>query len=549
MKTTNKTKTAWLLILPLVLAGGAAIWGSDILRARAIAHMQALLQSHVTSVTALVKKSVSQGSWSTATIYSLYEERLLTTANLFSHLSPSQQQDSDTLNEEQIQVFLPDLATASSLDRWGAIPKEMQETFRVEMQNAPSFELLETPLLQQLGLVCMGFDDTATHSVLCHGDRGLTEMRKASGIGPLLDELVKANLSWVVLQDAEGVLAAAPSNASISRWRQDDTLRRVIEENTPTVRHATINGLPHMEGLAPFEMVDGSKVVIRVAVDATVFEHIRLGATRRHYTTIALVIIIELILLGATLLIIRWRQKQRLIEETLAAQEEEKTHWELIGGLSATVAHEVRNPLNTISMTSERLRYEFDVPESQKRDFDHLLQILKSEAAQLNKIVTDFLELGKPNRLDLETVDLDEFIAEAATHFAVRAEKEEKRLSVQMHSNATVSLDRRRFHQVLTNLLNNALDASGKGDTIIIRTGTASTDVRVDIEDEGEGMTDAQLKEAMTPFISFKANGTGLGLALVSRLVTLHRGGFTLTRNPQKGMTATIQLPRKGHHD
>lgn len=541
--TIKEIKTKWLLLFPLVLLGGGAIWGSHYLRDRTISQMQTMLQSHVNSVTALVKKSVAQGAWSTATIYSLYEERLLTTAYLFSMLSEAQQQSLDTLEAEQISVFLPSLSSTGFGAHWGSIPVSMRQSFVSEMQQAPSLELLETALLRKLGLICMVYEGS-NKGVLCHSDTSITELRRASGIGPLLDELIQAHLSWVVLQDAGGVIAAAPRNAAVSRWKDDALLQQVVADRNAQTRATQRGNVSHMEGISPFRMVDGSWVVVRVAVDATVFEQVRQSAHQRHYTTVVLIIIVELLLLGAISLVLRWRSRQRQIEQTLALQEEEKKHWELIGGLSATVAHEVRNPLSTIAMTSERLKCEFSIPESERADFEHLLQILQKESKQLNKIVTDFLELGKPGKLTLEEIEVGRFVSEVADHFAVRAATEEKKLITTVDSSAVVQLDRRRLHQVLNNLVNNALDASSAGSSISITVTDTEQEVTVTVLDEGSGMTDEQLEKAMEPFVSFKANGTGLGLALVSRLITLHHGYFSLSRNPHKGMTATIRLPR-----
>jgi signal transduction histidine kinase len=559
-----------VLLMTLVLPGIAAVLASYFIRGRTLAQMHRMLHSHVNSVTALVKKSVSQGAWSTATIYTLYEEQLLTTAHLISHLddvetqdpermdgalgdvgetagnSRSRAQDSDLLDAEQITVFLSGLESPSVLDRWGEVPLKMREPLRRSLLDAPVFELLETSLLRRLGLICMVFE-TGTlqphRGALCHDDGELTELKHASGIGPLLDELVNANLTWVVLQDADGVLAAAPSDVTVSRWRDDQALRGVLQRTRPVIRHVLIDGTPHMEGMAPFEMVDGSRVVLRVAVNTAVSERIREAADRRHYTVIVLVVIIELLLLGLGLAYQRWRRRQSYIEQAMAEQEEERKHWELIGGLSATVAHEVRNPLNTISMTSERLRYEFTVPEDEKQDYERFLLILKREATQLNRIVTDFLELGKPNRLQPEITDVGEFTRESASHFIVRSEMENKPIELDVSTDVFAAIDRRRFHQVITNLINNAMEASESGTRIGVRVRGEGDNVLVEIADEGCGMTDEQLAEALTPFVSFKANGTGLGLALVDRLVRLHRGTVTLRRNSPRGIVVEIQLP------
>ena len=545
MKIRNKYHILFLLLL---IVGLGAIGGSYWFRARTLSQIDRMLVTHVNAVATLVKKSVSQGTWSTATIYWLYEEQLITASHLLSALGDNDAPDASVLDAEQIALFLPSLSATPSApwpdERWGNVPENMRQKFKAEMRIAPLYELLENDLMRQNGLVCMVYETGADRGVLCRDDTELNQMKKDSGIGPLLDDLVKAQLSWVVLQDAEGILAAAPKAASVSRWQDDVVLRKVAARGEPIHRRTEIDGVAHMEALSPFPMVDDTTAVLRVAVDAGVFYDISQAAHRRHYVTVIMIMIIELLLLGIAFAFRGWQKKRAAIEQTLARQQEERRHWELIGGLSATVAHEVRNPIHTISMTRERLKYEFSVPDEERADFEHLLQIVEKETTQLNKIVTDFLELGKPNRLQFEPTVIGEFVSERAAHSLPRATTEDKDIRTVIETSETAEIDPGRFQQVLTNLINNALDASVPGDCITVRVFHTDSDVVVHIVDAGAGMTDEQLEKALTPFVSFKANGTGLGLALVARLIRLHRGQFALKPNEDRGMTAEIRIPR-----
>lgn len=533
------------IIVPFMflLLGGMFIWTSHLFRNRNIAQKEQLLKTHIDAVAALVKKSVSQGVWTTSVIYSLYEERLITTAHLLSKLENTTKSTQELLDAEQIVVHLKDIQSTAPNGRWGPIPKNHFHKLSKWLGNAPVGEMLESPLLRQYGVICIQYEQANSFALLCHDEANFSMLKQATGIGPLLNDLVTQNIKYVALQDQTGILATAPSNASISRWIDDPLLASAFQSPDGQLRQVSQPSQTLVEGLYPFKMADESEVLLRIAIDAQTFHNMKQNIQRRYVTTVALVGIIELLimfLLGGWW---HWKKKQQQIAFHLRRQEEERKHWELIGGLSATVAHEVRNPIHTMLMTAQRLAAEFIIQENQRDDFQQLLRIFSNEATQLNKIVTDFLELGKPLSLHFESTRIAPFITQIVASHTMRADTEEKSIRTQLLDELEVTLDKQRFTQVVSNLISNALDAMDAKGELTIRATKKDEHLQVLIIDDGVGLTEEQLQQVTTPFVSYKATGTGLGLALVNRYITLHNGTFFLTRNPTKGITAHIEIP------
>jgi PAS domain S-box-containing protein len=226
---------------------------------------------------------------------------------------------------------------------------------------------------------------------------------------------------------------------------------------------------------------------------------------------------------------LRQAQAQLLAQERLAA----------LGELSAVVAHEVRNPLgvifNSVGSLRRALRPEGDVR--------MLLDILQEEADRLNRIVGDLLDFARPAPPAPEAQSLEEALdgavaaAVAGSNGAVRVERAiEPGLP-------PVSMDGHQIRQAFLNVAANAVQAMLRGGTLTVRARREGPWVRVDLEDEGPGIPPEVRRRVFQPFFTTKPSGTGLGLAVVKRIVEAHRGEVAFENLPGKGTRFTIRLP------
>lgn len=212
-----------------------------------------------------------------------------------------------------------------------------------------------------------------------------------------------------------------------------------------------------------------------------------------------------------------------------------------IGEMASGLAHEIKNPLASLSGSIQFLREE--IPYEAGRD--RLMEIILREAARLSALVNDFLifakpQPGKPNLIDLEAA-LEDIVK------AFMADNRRRRLMVSrtLEKGVWVEIDPEHLRQVIWNLLLNADEAIEGQGRIDIRMFTQDRQfVCITITDNGCGMTEDVMSSIFDPFFTVKPKGTGLGLSIVQRLVTAFNGLIDVQSAPGRGTTFTLKLRR-----
>ena len=171
-----------------------------------------------------------------------------------------------------------------------------------------------------------------------------------------------------------------------------------------------------------------------------------------------------------------------------------------------------------------------------------MLGTLMDEGRRVERVVTDFLALSKPIELTRERTPLSTLIANTALPYIMRAETEQKTLLLP-ETDIEVSVDKERFHQMLGNLIQNGLDAVASGGTVFVTAAQKSDGVEICVDDDGKGITNDELQKVIKPFVSFKANGTGLGLPHVKRIAEVMGGTLNLEHSPKGGLKARLFFP------
>lgn len=228
------------------------------------------------------------------------------------------------------------------------------------------------------------------------------------------------------------------------------------------------------------------------------------------------------------------------IELQLARSEKLKA----IGELAAGTAHEIRNPLTTIrgfvQLISKKLN------SMGIEEVDSHIQLVLSEIDRVNKIISNFLNLAKPKKKNLEILSINELIKDVMLLFENEAlRKEINILSVLDESICTIKGDKDELSQVFLNIINNAFQAMPARSSLTIKT-YASNDkcsVIIDFIDTGEGIPEELLTKIFDPFFSTKDEGTGLGLAISNRIINDHHGELKVISDIAQGTTFTIILP------
>ena len=215
------------------------------------------------------------------------------------------------------------------------------------------------------------------------------------------------------------------------------------------------------------------------------------------------------------------------------------------GRLAASLAHEIRNPLASISGAAGILQRGTAPPEF----VDDSLDIIQKESQRLNKLLTNFLNFAKPRSPRLRLTDLDELVESVLSLTAPMAEQRRVRLT-QVHANgsAEAACDSEQIRQVLLNLVLNAVEASPEGAEICVGVERGAERIAINVEDAGSGIPEEAVDHIFDPFFTTKTHGTGLGLAISSTIVSQHNGTLSFHRNERGGTTFRIDLPMSQEH-
>ncbi len=213
----------------------------------------------------------------------------------------------------------------------------------------------------------------------------------------------------------------------------------------------------------------------------------------------------------------------------------------LIETLAAGVAHEVRNPLNSLQINLSILEQELSeiVPDRQAHVFVVLAKIA-GEIKRLDDFVSEFLRFARPPTLNLERSAIRPLLTDLLAFITPECSRKGVALSLDLAGPDTAWIDGFQLKQAVLNLVLNALQATPAGGHVVVRTSGEKRRFVVEVTDDGEGMTPDVRAKALTPFFTTREGGTGLGLPLVRRIVEQHGGSLDISSRPGKGTTVTL---------
>ena len=213
-----------------------------------------------------------------------------------------------------------------------------------------------------------------------------------------------------------------------------------------------------------------------------------------------------------------------------------------IGELSAGIAHEIRNPLASISGSIEMLYNELDLKSENRR----LMELIMNESDRLDRIITDFLEFARLRPPVIGEVSIGRCLDDVLA-LLDNSTKLSCKVQTQIHDevkNTTVKSDEEQMRQVFLNLVNNACEAMPDSGLLTITAGKLGDgSLAIVFQDEGSGISDEARDSIFEPFFTTKEGGTGLGLAIAHKIVTAHGGRIEAKNRAQGGAEISIVFP------
>jgi two-component system sensor histidine kinase HydH len=231
---------------------------------------------------------------------------------------------------------------------------------------------------------------------------------------------------------------------------------------------------------------------------------------------------------------LRNNEKQRQLNEKLIA----------MGELASGVAHEVRNPLNSINMIAQRFEKEYS-DKLQSDEFKTLSNVLKTESSRVNNIIEQFLRFARPSKLNITEIKSPDFLDEIKSICEIFAKDKNISLEFQQEKPVNLKIDAEQMKQVFINLIQNSVDASEKDGIISVSFNIKNNKNVFEISDSGSGISEENLSKIFDLYYTTKSKGTGLGLSIVQQIISQHGGNIFVESKEGSGTKFTIELPNK----
>lgn len=215
-----------------------------------------------------------------------------------------------------------------------------------------------------------------------------------------------------------------------------------------------------------------------------------------------------------------------------------------LGDMAAGVAHEIRNPLNAISITAQRLKSEF-VPQKDQEEYTSFTRIILDEIKRLDNIINQFLSLAKAQKLNLVPTDMSKFLNEVTDLTEIEAKEKDIHLNREIDKLPEIKIDPGELKKALLNIMLNGIQAMPSSGTLGIRSylNNLQRNIIIEVKDSGGGIPKEKLSKIFQPYFSTKEKGTGLGLSIAYRIISDHKGKIEVKSEVGKGTIFTIKLP------
>jgi signal transduction histidine kinase len=404
---------------------------------------------------------------------------------------------------------------------------------RLTQRNIP-FIALQRPDGSGTIVIAMDEDGVRSWGIRVSVEKAIEKLGEGQGQG----------LVYLTVQDRKGVILGKTGEPP-EPWGGDNPLfTRVLSGEIPMESRKTdFDGKSLLEIVSPLRLNDQIHGFIRLGLDRGNTDRILDENRRNMFVFLIFVVLIALL----SMWLLYHNQNRHLAGVVQMERQLEKAErLSSLGQLAAGVAHEIRNPLNAISMASQRLKREFMPAEQEKAsEFETMTGVIRDEIRRLDGIIEEFLTFSKSRRLELRDSPIQEILQKIVQLISAESEARGIALRTDWESDPVViPMDMDKLRQALLNFIKNAMESIiGPGMVTLSVRKQDNGRVSVRITDTGCGMTAEEVDRIFNPEYTTKEKGLGLGLPLAHEIIRGHGGEIRVFSRKGEGTTFEILLP------
>ncbi len=351
----------------------------------------------------------------------------------------------------------------------------------------------------------------------------LYRIKQEFSINKLFNEAVEYhNIEFIFLEENHEILISS-INPELDKKIVDQTLKRFLnnQSNVISTDYKTIY-------VARQKLKQFPNTNLFAGIDISNLSELKYQNLINNLLTGVLLLVVLSSLLGIVFYLLRIRIDKENLGEKVS----------YLSKMSSGIAHEIRNPLNSISIFIGRLKHEFAPKNPEERqEFEEISSTVKNEIDRLNKIIVDFISLNKPVKPELIETNIYDIINE--TKMLTENEFENTNISIEGDRELIYRVDSEKFKDILDTLLKNSVEAikeveEGK---VIVKYALEKEKLSIMITDNGVGMDNDNVKNIFTPYYTTKENGTGIGLSITKTFVEQLGGTIKVSSESGKGTT------------